>query len=566
LYGNKIGIECNWNTSIVVDYLHIYNINAPQPPQRSISNTNNQLQLPPLLSLSDLNFIDQNGNNRIDGNEECSINFSIANKGKGSAKNLKVLVQTSSSVSGLAFKNSTNIGTIAPNAIQKVSIPISGTMGLTSGISNIKVSFEEQMGFPPDSIELNIATKEFTKPDIRIVDYSFLTDNGSIKLGSPIQLKILVQNIGQGTAEDVAVDFQISGQNVFLNGEANFALGSMQAGATKELIFEFIANKLYKDKNIPITIKTSEKYGKFSQNKQVIAEIDSKSSGNAITIASNASDDVVNIQVASLSSDVDKNIPQNATKYPNRYALIIGNEDYSSRQNGLNSEVNVAFAVNDAKIFKEYAINTFGINENNCFLLTNATAGEMSQKIELISQILSRLKESGELIFYYAGHGFPDEATKIPYLIPVDVNANSLQSAIRLSDLYGKFSQTKAKRITVYLDACFTGGGRNQGLLAARGVKVKPKQDMVLGNMVVFTATNEDQSALPYKDKKHGIFTYFLLKKLQETKGDINYGELEKYLTNNVPIESLKINGKPQDPKINVSIDVQNVWETWRIK
>ncbi len=566
MYGNKIGIECNWNTSIVVDYLHIYNINAPQPPQRSISNTNNQLQLPPLLSLSDLNFIDQNGNNRIDGNEECSINFSIANKGKGSAKNLKVLVQTSSSVSGLAFKNSTNIGTIAPNAIQKVSIPISGTMGLTSGISNIKVSFEEQMGFPPDSIELNIATKEFTKPDIRIVDYSFLTDNGSIKLGSPIQLKILVQNIGQGTAEDVAVDFQISGQNVFLNGEANFALGSMQAGATKELIFEFIANKLYKDKNIPITIKTSEKYGKFSQNKQVIAEIDSKSSGNAITIASNASDDVVNIQVASLSSDVDKNIPQNATKYPNRYALIIGNEDYSSRQNGLNSEVNVAFAVNDAKIFKEYAINTFGINENNCFLLTNATAGEMSQKIELISQILSRLKESGELIFYYAGHGFPDEATKIPYLIPVDVNANSLQSAIRLSDLYGKFSQTKAKRITVYLDACFTGGGRNQGLLAARGVKVKPKQDMVLGNMVVFTATNEDQSALPYKDKKHGIFTYFLLKKLQETKGDINYGELEKYLTNNVPIESLKINGKPQDPKINVSIDVQNVWETWRIK
>jgi hypothetical protein len=262
---------------------------------------------------------------------------------------------------------------------------------------------------------------------------------------------------------------------------------------------------------------------------------------------------------------VDKNIPQNAIKYPNRYALIIGNEDYSSSQTGLSSEVNVAFATNDAKIFKEYAINTFGIEEKNCFLLINATAGQMSQKIELITQILSRLPD-GELIFYYAGHGFPDETTKIPYLMPVDVSANNLQSAIKLTDIYAKFSQCKAKRITLFLDACFTGGGREQGLLAARGVKIKPKQETVSGNMVVFTATSEDQSALPYKDRQHGIFTYFLLKKLQDSKGEITYGELDKYISENVSIESLKINGKAQDPKVNVSPDAQNTWNTWKIK
>jgi hypothetical protein len=201
-------------------------------------------QVPPMLSVSNINFTDNNNNNRIDGNEKCFINFTIANKGKGSARNLKVLVQNNSSISGLAFSNSTTLGTIAPNATQNVNIPISGTMDLTSGTANIKVSFEESLGFPPDEFELKIETKEFVKPDVKVVDNSFLTDNGTIKLGMPIQLKALIQNVGQGTAENVNVSFSYPSSNVFANGEKDFVIGTMQAGATKELIFEFIANKL----------------------------------------------------------------------------------------------------------------------------------------------------------------------------------------------------------------------------------------------------------------------------------------------------------------------------------
>ena len=84
--------------------------------------------------------------------------------------------------------------------------------------------------------------------------------------------------------------------------------------------------------------------------------------------------------------------------------------------------------------------------------------------------------------------------------------------------------------------------------------------------MVVFTATSEEQSALPYKEKQHGIFTYFLLKKLQESKGEVTYGEIEKYLKEIISLESLKINNKAQDPKVNVSSDAQNIWSTWKIK
>ena len=144
--------------------------------------------------------------------------------------------------------------------------------------------------------------------------------------------------------------------------------------------------------------------------------------------------------------------------------------------------------------------------------------------------------------------------------------SSNLTYAIKLTDLYSKFSATKANRISIFLDACFTGGGRVAGLLAARGVKIKPKAETLSGNLIVFAATSEDLSALPYKDMKHGMFTYFLLKKIQETKGVVTYGELEKSVRENVAIESLKINSKAQDPKASISPDVLSTWETWKIK
>ena len=66
-------------------------------------------------------------------------------------------------------------------------------------------------------------------------------------------------------------------------------------------------------------------------------------------------------------SDIDINIPVNS-KNKFRYALIIGNEDYSSFQSNLNSEQNVPFAINDARIFKQYALKTLGVKSENCFL------------------------------------------------------------------------------------------------------------------------------------------------------------------------------------------------------
>ncbi len=265
-------------------------------------------------------------------------------------------------------------------------------------------------------------------------------------------------------------------------------------------------------------------------------------------------------------SDVDKNIPQSTATNPYRFALVIGNENYSSHQVDLKSESNVDFARNDASAFKEYCTNTLGIPEKNITFLLDATVGQINQGIDKLKLLSKACNGKSQLIVFYAGHGFPDEKTKEPYLIPVDVSGANVTYGIKLQDLYTNLTAFPSERITVYLDACFTGGGRNAGLIASRGVKVKPKEETLAGNIVVFSSSSGEQSSLPFADQKHGMFTYYLLKKLQETKGDVTYSELFESLNEKVSIESLLVNSKEQNPVVNTSQDVAEKWKLWKLK
>ena len=315
---------------------------------------------------------------------------------------------------------------------------------------------------------------------------------------------------------------------------------------------------------------TKERYIYDSKNKTSYESIDFKFQFSDVNVNlpnhDNGNSNTTNKTIIIGKSDVDENIPVNKKKNPNLFAIIIGNENYSAAQNGSNAEINVAFARNDAATFMDYTIKTLGAEEKNVFSIMDASAATMQQTIDNALKIVSKNGSQSELIFYFAGHGFPDETTKAPYIIPVDVNATDLTSAIKLSDLYKKLGESGAAKVSVFLDACFSGGGREAGLVSARSIKITPKEQTLKGNVVVFAATSKSQSALPYKDKSHGMFSYYLMKKMQESKGNLTYKELDDYLNKNVPIESLRVNKKDQDPQVNISNDVKDTWENWKLK
>ena len=266
----------------------------------------------------------------------------------------------------------------------------------------------------------------------------------------------------------------------------------------------------------------------------------------------------------SANSSIDVNIPDLGVQHAMRFALIIGNEDYSSFQIDLTAEANVDYARNDAEVFRNYARKTLGVPEQNIIYLLDGTTGQMRQAIQKMNLILKNTQGKAEAYMYFAGHGMPDEITRDAYLMPVDVSGKQPADGISLQHIYQKFSEFPAQHVSIFIDACFSGGARNQGLLAARAVKVVPKQEAVPGNLIVFAATSGEQSALPYDAQKHGMFTYHLLKKLQETKGNISYKEMYEYLSAEVALQSVLLNNKEQNPQMMPGSEMIQDWEQMR--
>ena len=265
-------------------------------------------------------------------------------------------------------------------------------------------------------------------------------------------------------------------------------------------------------------------------------------------------------EVETMRLKIDTEIPVNKKKYNKRIALVIGNENYSNFQDG-GSNIDVIYALNDAKVFSRYCEKTLGCKKDNIFLLKDATSAQMNSAIIKIRELMKIMGENVEVIFYYAGHGLPDEEGKESYIIPVDVVGQYLPAAIKLSFLYEQLAINKSKKITVFLDACFSGGAREQGLIAARGIRHTTKSSYMKGNIVVFSASSGTQSSLPWREKQHGMFTYFLLKKINETKGRITYEDLSKYVKEEVQIKSWKINNKAQSPNVLCSPKISQTWK-----
>lgn len=277
-----------------------------------------------------------------------------------------------------------------------------------------------------------------------------------------------------------------------------------------------------------------------------------------------ASNTQTNVKRVYVKAEVDENIPVITSFNPQRYALIIGNEDYSNYQRDKNAEINVDFAENDARIFKEYCIKTLGIPERQTVLLINATAGQINEAVGRISNNVKAESGKAEVIFYYAGHGLPDPKSAEPYIIPVDISGANLSLAIRLDDVYKSLTENNPARVTCIIDACFSGGqNREAQLLASRLVKIAPRLDGLTGNSIVFTSCSGSESSWGFSEKNHGYLTYFLLKKLQDTKGECTYQALASYLVNEVKRESA-ISSNLQTPQVNYSSSIAGVWGGWK--
>lgn len=266
-----------------------------------------------------------------------------------------------------------------------------------------------------------------------------------------------------------------------------------------------------------------------------------------------------NSQLEVVDNALDINIPVTNEENKKTFAVIIGNENYER-------VTKVQYALNDAKVFASYCKKTLGLPKDNIRIYRDATYGTMLSALDDIKSIASAFEGDLNVIFYYAGHGVPSESDKTAYLLPVDASGQHTEVCLSTKRLYDTLDGLHAKRVLVFMDACFSGAQRGEGMLAsARGVALKVKQDAPKGNMVVFSAATGDETAYPYKEKGHGLFTYYLLKKLQDTKGDVTLGELSDYVNKEVRRQSVVINHKSQSPTVVPAAGMSD-WTSIKLK
>lgn len=524
---------------------------------------------PPILNVVDgsIRFVEPGGNNMIDATESSRLVFTLENTGIGDGTGLKLNVRAIGDIQGITFPASKTLDVLKVGQKTDVEIPISANLNILDGSVIFTFKVDEPNGFGTDERQIEVKTAKFISPMVEVVDNSVTGGRaGNLVRKAPFDLQVLIQNTQYGKAEDVTVSISLPPNVMPLSNNLTTSIPLLKPGETKSIVYSLIVNDLYADNQIPIKINISEKHGNFAKDKTLTLSLNQAVAANKIVVDGTQTR-VENppITIASLSAVVDKNIPNTGNTHSNRYALIIGNEDYSTRQSGLAKEVNVDFAANDARIFKEYAVNTLGVPERQVKLLVDATAAEIRRELDWISRLAEIGEGNAELIFYYSGHGLPDENTHESYLIPVDVSGANITEGIKLSEVYEKLTKSPIRRVTVFLDACFSGGARNQGLLAMKSVKIKPKTDVFKGNMVVFASSSGEESSGVDREKQHGYFTWFLLKKLQETKGEVTYKEMKDYVIKNVTLETTLVS-KPQTPQVMVSPEAEGAWEAWSFK
>ena len=505
-----------------------------------------------------LQFVDQDNNNVIDANETCKIRFQISNTGRGDGYGCVARTTITGDDQGISISD-VRLPVIPVGAKQWVEIPILANAYTQTGEVALSIVVDEPNGFGTEQIKSTIGTHKLKTPFINVVSYKVLgSATGTLERRKPFTLQIIVQNTDQGTAENVKVNVSTSNNVNRIGGDvASVTVAQLRAGESRTFEYELIANQEAAEQ-MNIQIALSERHGRYAQSADIPLQF-GQHIGSSIALNVERHDYEVEIKKASLISAVDENIPVTNKKNTNTFAVIIANEEYQS-------VASVPYAINDGNIFREYCVKTLGIPEKQVKYVPNATGNQIKAQVNWLQNICEAF-EDAQVIFYYAGHGIPDESSRTAYLLPVDGIGTDVSTGYKLDDLYSALGNIPTKNVTVFMDACFSGSKREQGMLAsARGVAIKARSGMPQGNMVVFSAAQGDETAYPNNEEKHGMFTYFLLKKLQETKGDVTLYELGEYIKTNVSQQSILLNGKSQTPCVTPSASLDTSWREWKLR
>lgn len=269
-------------------------------------------------------------------------------------------------------------------------------------------------------------------------------------------------------------------------------------------------------------------------------------------------------------------LAQNDWSVGERYALIVGIDDYQNEQ-----VVDLRYAAADAELFKEALVKNGDFEEENIFLLSSSSKEESLKpsltnvvfRLEWFRDVLS---PGDTLVFYFAGHGvsFDNET----YLLTEEADERSkntlMVSSLRGGILYDLLDAAGAQNTLVLLDACrndpTAGRGDANNTLSeslARGLTFVPKNPGIKGlekNSATLFACSQGERSWEWEEKKHGFFTYYLVEALKEggygPEGLASLSGVASYVRDNVTQSAHRWTNNQQTPMLRYEGPDPQTW------
>ena len=540
----------------------------------------------PELQITEVSLKDNNSNNKVEAEEKFTMAVTISNPSNEDLNEISVqfanLVDQEKwfefedhviNISSLKAQSDTVINFSGISNVSLISEDIN--VRFRGSASNMFTSTEHEWSF--EALGINACKPVITR-------YWIYKDNHTpIRQGDKVNVKLTVKNDGKDLAKNVKVDFQWP--EGIQSAEQSLSIASMKPGETRDMNTTFTIDTLLMN-DLTIVAKISDftqmhnkvEYLSFMagrmnaevsleggaapmrfqygpDNQSLAGNFNSTGTTQLVTMEGNQTQELAVEE--KFVSELLQDMVESSTPDHNKFALVIGNEDYNTFKQTTSYEVNVDYAVADAEAFAEYATHYMGVPKQNVILLKNATFSQMRFNINKLTGMSKSDPGNIELYVFYAGHGQHDVESKETYLIPVDVSISTPTAGLKLDDVYATLGESKAKRTMVFMDACYSGQGR--------GIVIKPKETPVNGNVLVFTATSSSQRSMPYKEKQHGMFTYYLLKTIKENGGKMSVTDLFNSVKRDVVRNSMWINNSEQTPELINGSGIDNGWESWML-
>lgn len=262
--------------------------------------------------------------------------------------------------------------------------------------------------------------------------------------------------------------------------------------------------------------------------------------------------------------EVSAPVPEGVGRSKYDVAVLIANRSYS--RPGIPE---VEYAERDMAEMKRYVTRTMGFDPENIIEEKNATKGTLETLFGTRERPEGKIynwvkpKES-RLFIYYVGHGAPGQESGEAFFVPADADPDYIETTgYPVGLFYSNLKKIPSKETVVVLDTCFS-GQTPKGLLFKRVSPamlkvVQPQSGMDKG--VVMASAGADQLSTWYESKQHSLFSYFFMKGLGGD-ADLNKdrkvtaGEMEAYLSDNVPFMARKLSGRNQQPMVEGNKDL----------